>query len=231
MNRHPTLRLTSMFFLAASLVACGGSNPGNGTRTLFVNARAESDGASDGSLLMVEVREGHSEGTLITDAVVTINGNETGEFNLPWVGANFGGFKFGAYAKDNLTWDTGWSLNVKRGEDYLDAYLVAPGHTTITAPLGGSTYRRSSGEPLVLQWKDGEGRGADLTTVRFKTSEQANRDFTDDPMEYEVEPNHLQADDDERVEVERRNEVNLEGGTAGSIFRAVTRHRVEFAIE
>lgn len=231
MRRHPFLILTSIVSLTASLAACGGSNPGSGTQTLFVSALAQSDGSSNGSFMAVEVREGHSEGTLISDAVVTIEGDESGEFNLGWTGANFWGFKFGAYTKENLAWDTGWRLNVKRGEDHLDAYLVAPGQTTITAPLGGTTYMRSSGEPLVVQWKDGEGRQADVASVRFKTSEQANREFANDPMEYEVEPNHLQPDDDERIEVERRNEVKLEGGTPGSLFRAITRHRIEFRIE
>src|SRR4051794_20230355 len=73
---HPVRRggftMRNSFILIGSLfaLACGGSNPGGGTRTLWVNAAAETDGSTDGSRLQIEVREGSSTGTLVTDATV-----------------------------------------------------------------------------------------------------------------------------------------------------------------
>ncbi|MBX5481273.1 MAG: hypothetical protein IRZ16_05405 [Myxococcaceae bacterium] len=218
--------------MTLGLAGCG-SNPGSGTQTLWVKAQAISDGDPKNTAMLVEVRQGSSDGELITDAVVTIVGDETGEFNLPWQGANLFGWKFGSYYKE-LTWDTGWQLTVKRGQDALDAYLVAPGITTITQPLDGSTFDRSQGEPLVVKWKDGYGRRAESSVaVDFERAPgQADKSFTrEDPLELEVEANNLVATDHERVTVTRKNEIALAGGVPGSTFSAETHHRVEFIVK
>lgn len=229
MQKLSALIIGGMVF---GLMGCGGSNPGGGTKTLFVKAHAETRGSTDSSWLGVEVRDGHSEGNIVSDAIVTIYGDKTGEFALPWQGINWGGFQAGAYVKEGISWDTGWKIEVKRGEDGLDAYLEAPGITTITEPIGGTTFRRTDGEPLIVKWKDGEGRRAQIVTVDFDHSDGADRNFSDfdDPMEVSIEPNILNPDN-ERVEVRRKNEVQLEGGTAGSAFSAETKHRIEFVVE
>lgn len=229
MRTLSALVMTSLF---AFVVAGCGSDPGSGSKTLFVKALAESDGSTDGTFLAVEVRQGTSDGELISDAVVNIVGDDTGEFNLPWNGGNFFGYKFGSYSKQ-LTWDKGWKLSVKRGQDELDAYLVAPGVTTITEPIAGTTFRRGAGEPLTVKWKDGFDRRADNVEVDFDDAQgQADKAFTqEDPLEAEVQANTLVATDKEKVRVIRRNEINLEGGVPGSTFRAVTHHRIEFAVE
>lgn len=215
--------------LAVVAMGCG-SNPGGGTKTLFVEAEAVSDGTSNGRFLAVQVREGHSDGNLVNDAIVTIRGDDSGEFNLPWEGINFGGFRAGLYLKSQIEWDRGWSLTVKRGEDYLDAYLVAPGDTTITQPIGNTSFQRGS-EPLLITWKDSIDRRAEIVDVKFRRSEAANRSFSEDPLAYEVEPNRLVQADDERVSVERTNKIELAGGTPGSEFRATTVHTIEFTVE
>lgn len=226
-------QLTAMVAIAGlvGLAGCGGSNEGSGSETLFVKATAESDGSTDGSWLAVEVREGSSEGAIVTDAVVTVRGDDSGEFNLPWEGINWGGFRAGAYVKRDLAWDTGWNILVKRGEDGLEAYLSAPGITNITEPLGGTTFKRGDGNAMMVRWKDGEGRRAELVEVDFSEADEADRDLAEDTLELEVEPNRLVATDRERLEVRRTNEVKLAGGTPGSVFKATTRHRIEFKVE
>jgi hypothetical protein len=205
------------------LAACGGHDPGSGSRTLFVHAQAETDGSTDGSWMMVKVRQGNSEGQPVTDATVTVTGDNGGEVGLP--------FELDGYTRRRISWDTGWGLEVKRGDDALQAYLEAPGITTITRPIGGTTFKRAAGDDLLVTWTDEKMRKADFVTVEFKRAGGADREFTGDPFEYEVELNRLVADDDERISVKRRNEVNLEGGTPGSRFSAVTRHRVDLKVE
>lgn len=227
-----TLSVLVVGGLLFGMVGCGGSNPGSGTKTLFVKAHAETRGSTDSSWMAVEVREGHSEGNLINDAVVTIRGNKTGEYNLGWEGISFGGFRAGAYLRNELAWDTGWHITVKRGDDGLEAYLEAPGLTTITDPIGGTTFRRADGNPMVVRWKDTDGRRAQIVTVDFDKADNADRQFSDfdDPGEVQLEANVLVADK-ERLELRRRNEVKLEGGTAGSVMSAETKHRIEFVVE
>lgn len=214
------------------LVGCGGSNPGGGTKTLFVKAQAESRGTLESSAIRVEVREGHSEGPVVSDAVVTVRGNETGEYNLSWSGITWGDFKAGFYGRDNLEWDTGWKIEVRRGDDGLDAYLEAPGTTTVMEPIGGTAFRRADGKPLVVKWKDSDGHRAQVATVDFQKSDGADRQFADydDPFQVEIEPNIL-TPDSEKLEVRRKNEVKLEGGTPGSVFSAETKHQIEFVVE
>ncbi len=228
------MRTMSLLVVVGSLVslsACGGSNPGGGTKTLFVKAQAQSDGSTDGTSLAVEVRQGTSDGQLITDAVVTVKGNKTGEFSLPWEGVSWGSFRLGAYRKSQATWDTGWRLSVKRGTDALDAYVEAPGITTITNPIGGTTFRRADGKPLLVQWKDSDGRRAQVVTIDFDKADGADTSLAEDRLEHSIEQNRLVVDDKERVEVRRKNEIQLAGGTPGSIFSATTEHRIEFRVE
>lgn len=211
-------------------VACGGTSPGGGTKTLFVKAQAQSDGSSDGSWMALEIRDGSSSGSLITDAVVVLRGDKTGEFTLPWQGVNWGDFKAGSYFKSGLAWDSGWSLEVRRGNDRLDARLEAPGMTVITEPIGGTTYRRVDGVPLTVKWKDDSGHRAMRVRVTLDKA-GFDRTLTEDPVLLAIEPNLLTAEDKEKVRVERWNEVELAGGTAGSSFKVETHHQIEFRVE
>ena len=219
-----------VFIAMLALVGCGGSNPGGGTKTLFVKATAHSDGSTDGSWLGIEVRDGSESGSLITDAVVTVRGDKEGEFNLPWSGINWGGFKAGLYLKDKMAWDQGWSISVKRGNDNLDAYLVAPGVTTITEPIDGTVFRRGDGQPFTLKWKDGEGRHSDSVKIDFNKAD-ADVDLDEDPMERQIEANRLTATNNETVTVTRSNTIDLAGGTPGSRFTAETTHHISFVVE
>lgn len=221
--------LRSLFALALFAAACGGSNPGGGTRTLFVKALVETDGSTDGSRFGLEVREGSSGGSLITDAVVIIRGDKSGESSLSWQGAKWGELAVGSYYRSGIPWDTGWSLEVRRGNDRLDGYLVMPGFTTITEPIAGTTFRRAEGKPLVIRWKDSFDRRAKTVTVDLDKADY-KRTLADDPLMHEVEPNRL-GTDRHRIQLDRSNEIELAGGTPGSFFRATSKHRIEINVE
>src|SRR5687768_15405261 len=108
-------------FAVMGASACGGSDPGSGSRTFHVSAIAWSDGLTDGTYLALQVREGHPEGPLVTDAQVKVQGNKTGDFDLPWDPLDFGGFVRGSYRKVGMLWDTGWRIDVRRLDDGLEA--------------------------------------------------------------------------------------------------------------
>jgi hypothetical protein len=227
----PTLSLISTLTLAAAALGCGGSDPGVGTRTLFVTAEAFSNGSSDGTGLRVGVREGSSSGRVLSGndgAVVTVRGNQSGERTLSFSGVSWGNWTAGLFVASQMPWDTGWHLRVQRGSDELEAYLEAPGPTTVMEPLGNTVYHRAAGKPLVIRWKD-EGRRAERVRIDF---DRANFDQTlaEDPLRFEVEPNRL-VPEQERVRVSRIKQIDLAGGVAGSTFTATTWHRIEFVVE
>lgn len=216
--------------LATLALGCGGSNPGGGTRTLFVRVVAESDGSTDGTSLALQVREGGSNGPIVSDAAVLVRGDKTGEATVPWQGVRWGDFAAGAYVRDGIAWDSGWAIQVRRGSDFLDAYLANPGITTITEPIGGTTFRRADGKPLAIRWKDDYGRRSEQVRVRLDKA-QIDQVYSDDKGSLELELNRLVATDKERIEVIRTNDIELAGGTPGSSFQATTRHRIEFRVE
>jgi hypothetical protein len=216
--------------VAAFGVACGGSNPGGGTKTLYVQAEARSDGSTEGTWFAVHIREGHNDGPVVDNAVVTIRGDHTGEFTLPWEGFTFFQWPVGVYVRGNMPWDTGWAINVRRGADGLDAYLHAPGITEITEPIANTTFRRVDGEPLMVQWRDDAGHRAEAVNVDFEQSDYV-RQLSEDPLQLQVDRNDLVGTDSERVEVTRTTAVDLAGGTPGSVFTATTQHAIRFRVE
>jgi len=211
--------------------SCAGSNPGTGTQTLFVKAQAITNGSTEGSWMAVEVRQGSADGQLVTDATVTVTGDETGEVQLPWSGNQVGASMMGAYRKAQLVWDSGWTLHVSRGTDRVDAYLQAPGVTTIVAPLAGTTFDRAVGQPLDITWKDDAGRRAEQVELSLDHADQASVTLPVDTLEHQVEANRLIATDKEKLDLKRKNQIELAGGAPGSLFSATTEHSIEFAVQ
>lgn len=217
--------------LMVSTAGCSGNDAGGGTRTLFVEALAETDGSSNGTFFGVIVRDGQGvEAPVISNAEVIFRGENTGEIRVPWQGLTVGRFRLGAYGINGIPWDTGWQIEVNRADDHLDAFLEAPGVTTITSPLGGTTFRKSAGGALTVHWKDAEDREAQKVFVEL---DEANfeRALSEDPFELSISASTLVADDEETVRVERSNEVELNGGLPGSFFRAVSKHQLDFRVE
>jgi hypothetical protein len=226
-----------LFPLAAAALTlttgCGrATDPGIGSHTLFVKALALSDGTLDGSSLKLEVRNGHAEGPLVKDAVVIARGDRSGELNIAYRDDfELGGIRLGGgFEKKQLAWDTGWSIEVKNGDDYLVARLEAPGATIITEPVSQTTYRRTDGRPLPLRWRDEFGHRAKQVTIDFARADY-DRTFTEDAFGHDVAPNSLVPEKRERVTITRWNEVGLAGGVAGSVFKAQTAHQIDFIVE
>lgn len=208
------------------LTACGGTSPGSGTKTLYVNARLSTDGSTDGTRARVQVRAGSATGAPVTDAQVKLRGSKLEQRTLSANGNS------GDYDTGNFAWDDVFLLEVVRGSDALEAALEAPGVTVITAPIASTTFRRADGAPLKIQWKDEKGRRADIANLEFDKANVSDSWANDsEPFQVEIEANRLVAEDKERIDLERSNEVSLAGGTAGSLMRATTSHRVEFTVE
>jgi hypothetical protein len=216
---------------AALACACGGSNPGKGNKALYVKAIALSDGTTDGSMLGVEVRKGSASNGVLADAVVKIVGDTTGEQTLAWDPTVWGNFRDGSYKKDRLTWDSGWKISVVDAFDSLEAYLVAPGQTIVTAPEPGSTFNRANSYSFVLRWRDDREQKAEVVNIDYLHSTAANASLSSDTGVQNVDPTNMVASDPEQVNVRRGNKVTLAGGTAGSFFSATTVGSMQFRVE
>lgn len=210
---------------AVLLTACGGSDPGSGTQTLYVEATASSDGSGDGTSLLVVVRDGTSNGAFIQDATVSLVGDRGTTYTPGFVGI----FGVGGYYKNGINWEGGWRLRIQRGNDTLEAYIAGPGLTDITAPQANSTFMKSSAQNLVVQWKDELGRAMPNASVKFR---RANVDrTTQDTGSFTVDSNTLVAATDERITVTRWTELPLKGGVTGSTFKAQTTSEINLIVQ
>jgi hypothetical protein len=221
------LRLCLVSLCMLSLVGCGFfSDPGAGTQTFYVEAVAESDGSSDGTFLQVFTRQGSNSGDIVTDATVELIGEKGTSHVLPWVGV----FGIGVYRKNNIIWEAGWRLRITRGSDRVEAYLNAPGVTSILEPAAGATFNRADGRPLVVRWKDESGHGAQTFSV-----DTARADYSiaraEDPGLVQLEASRLVASTDERITIKRTSEVKLNGGVVGSFFKATTKAEVRLVVQ
>ena len=213
---------TLLVLLLAS--SCGLTSPGGGTGTLFVTARLTSDGSTSGSRARVTVRSGSATGDLVTDAEVAIRGGALGRTIIPYDGQR------DQYRLDSFTWVEGFRLEVIHGKDQLDGSIEAPGATLITDPIGGSTFRRADGPPLLIRWKDSRGALANNTNLRVEKA-KIDRAIPTGVYEVQIAPNELVVDDKENIRVQRSNEVALAGGAPGSLLSAQTEHELEFRVE
>ena len=212
--------LVALAMLASSCL----TSPGGGTGTLFVLARLTSDGSTSGSRARVTVRQGSATGDLVKNAEVAIRGGALGRTIIPYDDQR------DQYRLDSFSWVEGFRLEVIRGNDLLDGSIEAPGATLITDPIGGSTFRRAVGPPLVIRWKDARGAPASSTNLRVDKA-KIDRAIPAGVMEVQVLPNELVVDDKENIRVQRSNEVSLAGGSPGSVLSAQTEHEIEFRVE
>jgi len=210
---------------AVLLTACGGSDPGSGTQTLYVEATASSDGSGDGTALLVVVRDGTSSGSFIQDAQVSLIGDRGTTYTPAFVGI----FGVGGYYKNGINWEGGWRLRIVRGNDNMEAYIAGPGLTDITAPAPNTTFMKSSAQNLVVSWKDEMGRAMPNASVKFR---RANIDrTTQDTGSFTVDYNELVAATDERITVTRWTELALKGGVTGSNFKAQTTAELNLIVQ
>ncbi len=199
------------------------TSPGGGTGTLFVTARLTSDGSTAGSSARVTVREVSSNGSVVTNAEVALQGGALGRTIVPYDQNRE------QYRLDGFTWVEGFRLEVIRGKDLLDGSIEAPGATLIVDPISDSTYRRADG-PLIIRWRDSRGAPAGSTQLRLEKA-KIDRAIQEGVTDLLVDPNELVVSDKEQIRIERTNQVSLAGGIAGSSLSAGTEHSIEFRVE
>ncbi|HLL55216.1 MAG TPA: hypothetical protein VK447_16790 [Myxococcaceae bacterium] len=223
-----SLRLPLLLSAALlALAGCAGSDPGSGSKTLFVDAVAQSDGSFNGTTFVVTVRQSANNGDYINDAQVTVISDKGTEYLLPWVGI----FGIGSYAKSGIAWEPGWRLRIVRGTDKLEGYVLAPGLTTITQPTAAAPFERSKGQPLLVQWRDEGGRTAETVQVRLSRAGY-DQIRAEDRGSFEIPVGTWsQAYSDERLRVIRTTDTILAGGVDGSTFKAITTAEVRFAVQ
>jgi hypothetical protein len=222
MKRVTSIAVGSL--VGSLLMGCGFTDPGSGTQTLFVNASATTDGSNGGTVLSALIREQGPNGPTVDDATVIMTGDTGTDHSLPLI------LCCGIYGVNNVTWETGWRLKITRGNDKLEAFLSAPGLTTILEPTAGSTFVRSAGTPLHVRWKDESGKSAETVEVRLSQGDY-NQGRPEDPGTRDVPATAwTQAENNERVTVKRTTDTNLSGGITGSVFTASSTADVNFVV-
>ncbi len=222
--------VTKALLFAGALVALAtgcGSDPGSGTKTLYVDAQLESDGSSNGTKATISVRQGSGNGSVVSDASVVLIGDKGGR---PALDSSFSWL--GVYTAIGFAWEPGWRLQITRGADKLEAYIVVPGLTTITNPTPGQIFDHTANAPLAVKWTDDLGRSADQVTVDVDHGNYDNQLRADDPGARDIPSSTwTQSEPQERIKVTRENLLNLAGGVAGSVFKARTSAEVDFAVQ
>lgn len=215
--------------VAALAMACGGSDPGTGTKTLFVTSMLFSDGSPGNTGISVQVREGHANGAIIDDAVVLLTPQGGNEIPIPYV--------FLQNFKNEFAWARSYRLKVTRGNDRLEAVVEPPGLTTVTAPATGSVYDRASNAPLRVTWSDSFDRRAQTVTIELDdgqfTSNSQEILTNGDQLHYDIpSTSWTSPTTSEQVRVTRQSSLPLAGGAAGSVLNAETTHRTgDFTVQ
>ena len=188
----------------AWLWACGGdddtfvdSDPGDGSGTLRVEASIENDG--DGGDFQVRVDRAGED---VNDADVVISyvdGDET----LALEGG-------GDYRGGHAGWSDSYAIDVTAGDDWLDGAIEAPELPELVEPSPTEAFDPHDAEDgvVVVSWD-----GAAAMSVRVKT-----KDFEwqgDDTGSLEI-PATAFEEEDQEIEISRRNSIDLAGGSPGS---------------
>lgn len=204
------LLFAALLTLAPGIVACGATDTGGGSGTLFVTA--EADGRPDSTRVRVTVQQ---RGNPVVGAnVVVIHVENDVSMNLEGVGTTNGGSEFRYEGTFNRYART-LALKITSGEDELNAQLQGPAPHVITRPPNDVIVRRKDFEFLDVQWEaDG---GAD--TTRVTVSDLEPMELVGDPFEVQIPLGGLRNGTHE-VEVRRETQVPLAGGIEGSVMRA-----------
>jgi hypothetical protein len=210
--------------LAAGLSACGGTNPGSGSGTLFVSARFSTDGSPSNAAARITVREAGPAGAIVKDATVTVSGSKAPKTNVPFVDMN----NENEYRATQIPWDDIIRLEIVRGSDRVEASVASPGTSQITFPTQDSTIRQANG--LTVVWRDANNQPANTVRIRLNRA-MVDSTLADDKFEFNVPFDKLVVADDEQINLERSNEVAPAGATPGSVMSVTTYHSIRFKIE
>ncbi len=134
------------------------------------------------------------------------------------------------YRLSDFRWVPAMRLEVRRGDAWLDGQLDVPGATLIANPLPGATFRKADAPSLLVQWKDERGVFAHTTVIHVQRA-GVDRELPAGALETALSADELTSTSDERIRIERRNEVGLLGGARGSRLTAGTENAVTFNVE
>ncbi len=205
----------------AALSSCGDGrdDPGSGTGTLTVVAQGViADRFTD---VTVEIR---ARGLAVTDAVVTLTDLER---RVP-VSASARGP--GIY-QGRLEGGPAWiGLDVRAGEDGLDARLDGPGRFEVTRPPAGALVRAGDASRLLVAW----GQGEDAEEAVLAVLDASDRPAVA-PVSVAPDPGEARVDLPTEpgrylIVVRRRRLLALAGGAPGATFRLERAARAEFEL-
>jgi hypothetical protein len=207
------LRLGLLALAVVVAGGCGGvsTDPGDGSRTLEV--RADIDIRRTDARFEVRVRR---DGENVSDARVLILSN-LGDTLLTYDG----GGEYEGRQSGHARW---YEVDVEVGDDWLYGTILAPEPAYVTRPEPAEPWRpREAADGVV--WVRWSGKLADR--VRVKTDEFEWEGL--DRGELGIPATAFQDIEDE-IEIRRRNETALHGGTASSRLRATAETETSIAI-
>ncbi|GEM_PF-3059080 len=196
---------------ALALAACGGAtSPGSGSNTLYVEAIVE--GKPDSTSFSVIVLR---SGSNVVGANVFFVDQDSGtERNL--VGHGDASKKKGDYRYEGQLgfYAPNLKLKITAGNDSLEALLAGPAPHVILKPDNNDIVAANTGEVLGVEWR----RDGLADRVWIKPEGVPAIELMNDPGSYDVPLGPLKTGD-QKLRVERENQVPLAGGTQGSVWK------------
>ncbi|MEE8408168.1 MAG: hypothetical protein V3T05_01055 [Myxococcota bacterium] len=218
---HRTIGL----MLAGTLLVplgCGYTDAGGGTQTLEVIAKLEYDFRDDETKIEVEVSK---NGEALEGARVRIEPDGGIGVDIPQQNA---GANAVYILRDWQGYHRRIELLVESGKDRVVAKLEGPGPHTIVNPESTSLSRSSLGDNLDVEWKVDDGVRADEVTISLDKGDYHST-IKDDPGHYEIPSTALESGE-ERVEVTRRNRIDLAGGIGRSTLEISYEKEVDIVV-
>lgn len=199
-----------MGIAALALAACG-SDPGEGTKTLYVDASLRYELKNPPTVKVeVMVRRGSSEGPGVTGANVRISGAE-----FLYAPTDDGK---GKYKGEISTYTQDMKIEIQSGADNVSAFLEGPDAFKLIAPANGSAVDVRNNEPVRVEWDPESGRAADQIEIDVSENETIAAVVNVDEGFADVKPEFFRLGQ-HRIVVRRSKSLLLEGGVAGSLFR------------
>lgn len=192
------------------LSACGYTDEGDGTQTLFVEARVRYHAGNGRTSADIRVEK---DGNHVGGANVTLTDGDTDDvLDL--------GEQGNRYTYDQTSgFHRRLALRIEAGDDRLSAQLEGPGVHIIDSPVNGAQLVRDDlGDELSVEWTVEDGIQADLVRIVVGGEEYQPSDDNgsfDRVRVADIDPGS------QEVHLERSNSLSLTGGTARSTFEMI----------
>ncbi|MDH3458243.1 MAG: hypothetical protein OER90_15485 [Gemmatimonadota bacterium] len=193
------------------------NDPGTGTNTLSVVADIDGRDIPGGLATDMDVQLRDAQGAPVSGATITIRNGALGTTTLFETGVGTGDYT--ATVNNFGTGD--YELNVVAGNDKVENVVVGGiGVHTIQSPTLADTV--PANQPLIVTWS----RSAQAFRADVDSREYEAQDVLDLGT-HTIPAQDVRARSDERIRVDRYNEVTIAGGLAGSRLQLELRRTVE----